>query len=90
MLPEVRMAVHEISNDTIAALKLEGPGKREPGGVDPVHDNTELESASSNNDDNNFKHHLGITAQKAIMELASESQSFRSNNNPWKVITVTK
>ena len=45
---------------------------------------------TSNNDDNNFKHHLGITAQKAIMELASESQSFRSNNNPWKVITVTK
>eukprot|EP00804_Cyclotella_cryptica_P028830 CCRYP_019720-RA/>CCRYP_019720-RA protein AED:0.58 eAED:0.63 QI:0/0/0/0.5/1/1/4/0/888 len=49
MLPEVRMAVHEISNDSIAALKLDGLGKREPGGTDPVHDDTEIESVSSDN-----------------------------------------
>eukprot|EP00804_Cyclotella_cryptica_P000019 CCRYP_013697-RA/>CCRYP_013697-RA protein AED:0.44 eAED:-0.15 QI:0/0/0/0.5/1/1/2/0/583 len=49
MLPEVRMAVHEISNDSIAALKLDGLGKWEPGGTDPVHDDTEIESVSSDN-----------------------------------------
>eukprot|EP00804_Cyclotella_cryptica_P006706 CCRYP_008640-RA/>CCRYP_008640-RA protein AED:0.60 eAED:-0.00 QI:0/0/0/0.2/1/1/5/0/1261 len=49
MLPEVRMAVHEISNDSTAALKLDGLGQREPGGTDPVHDDTEIESVSSDN-----------------------------------------
>lgn len=52
MLPEVRTAVHEISKNTIAALKLEGLGTREPRGVNPVHDDTELEIESIADDDN--------------------------------------
>ena len=49
MLPEVKMSVHEISQDTIASMKLEGAQMREPGGIDPVHDETELESYTDDN-----------------------------------------
>ena len=49
MLPEVKMSVHEILQDTIASMKLEGAHMREPGGIDPVHDETELESFLDDN-----------------------------------------
>jgi len=51
VLTEIRMNVHEISQDKIASMKLEGPVIRESGGADLVHDETELESVISDGDD---------------------------------------
>ena len=49
-LLEIHMNVHEISQDMIASMKLEGHMIRELGGVDPVHNETELESVTSDSD----------------------------------------
>ena len=46
MLPEIQMSVHEISKNTIASMPLESDNQ-EPGGVDPVHDETKLEFVTS-------------------------------------------
>lgn len=54
MLPEVQMSVFEISNDTIASVKLEVAAKQEPGGVDPVHDKMDLESDIDDIDNDNL------------------------------------
>ena len=37
MLPEICMNVHELSQDMIASMKLEGPMIHKSGGADPVH-----------------------------------------------------
>ena len=42
------MNVHKILQDMIASIKLEGHMQCKPGGVDPVHDETELELVTSN------------------------------------------
>ena len=47
MLPEMCMNVYEISKGTIQAMKPDGPIVQEPGGVDPVHDETEVKSVTS-------------------------------------------
>ena len=52
MLPEIRIKVHKISQDMIASMQLEGPMICESGGVDPVHDDTELELVTSNEGNN--------------------------------------
>jgi hypothetical protein len=45
------MNVHEISQVMISSMKLEGPMKRKAGGVDPVYDDTEMESVTSKDGD---------------------------------------
>jgi hypothetical protein len=46
ILPDIPMNVHKISQDMIASM-IEGPTIRESGGADPVHNETELESVTS-------------------------------------------
>ena len=51
MLPEVCMNVYEISKGMIEAMKLNGPTVHEPGRVYLVHDETEVESEASDDED---------------------------------------
>ena len=44
MLPEICMNVYKILKDMIESMKVEGPVKCKPDGVDLVHDESELES----------------------------------------------
>ncbi len=63
------MNVYEISKGTIQAMKLDGPIVREPGGVDPLQDETEVESVTSIDGDN------------ALPDLKVESEAREDEND---------
>lgn len=50
MLLEVHMNVHELSETMIDVMNLDGTATREPSRVDTVHDESEVKSVASDDD----------------------------------------
>ena len=47
LLLEICMSILKTLKDTITSMQLEGTDKREPGGMNPVHDEMELDLVTS-------------------------------------------